>query len=400
MRLRVGAASDVGRSRERNEDSYLVSHPLYVVADGMGGHRGGAEASSIAVEVLSRIADGEEDHQGLAEQIREANRTVFERQARDRSLAGMGTTVTAVLAEGDNVRLGHVGDSRAYLLRDGELRQLTEDHTLVHRMVQEGKISEEEAHVHPQRSIVTRALGVDQDIEVDEEVLEMRDGDRLLLCSDGLTSMMREESVQEILEAHADPQEAAEALVDAANRAGGLDNITVVVIDFVPGDGVELLAPPPAAETDGKTGEVAPERGGGEADVTGFIEPVQVDRGKRTRSRWRRPLVWTGVVVAVLVVGLAILGVWVNSQWYVGEQNGHVAVFRGIPTKVIGIDLSRTVRETTIPAADAEKLAPYRDLSDGITVGSEDAANTIVQSIRSDLERVAPPKKKQTGGGG
>src|SRR5205823_8311703 len=128
-----------------------------------------------------------------------------------------------------------------YLLRNGDLEQLTEDHTLVHRMVSEGKISEEEAHTHPQRSIVTRALGVDRDLDVDEREIAMREGDRLLLCTDGLTSMMRDESVAEILATHADPQEAAESLVGAANRAGGLDNITVVVIDFEPGDGVEVL---------------------------------------------------------------------------------------------------------------------------------------------------------------
>src|SRR5919201_5278487 len=159
MKLRVGTASDIGKARERNEDAFLAVHPLYVVADGMGGHRGGDVASSIVVEELSK---SDEDGMRLGERIREANRTVFERQAGDRSLAGMGTTVTAVVADAGTLRIGHVGDSRAYLLRDGDLRRLTEDHTLVGRMVDEGKISEEEAQGHPQRSILTRALGVHQ----------------------------------------------------------------------------------------------------------------------------------------------------------------------------------------------------------------------------------------------
>jgi protein phosphatase len=400
MKLRVGAASDIGRSRERNEDSFLTAPPLYVVADGMGGARGGAVASSLAVEVLSNMDDADGDR--LAERIRDANRAVFERQAENRSLTGMGTTLTALVADGETVRLGHVGDSRAYLLRDGELKQLTEDHTLVNQMVREGKISEEEAHTHPQRSIITRALGVDRDVDVDETTVEVRAGDRLLLCTDGLTSMMREESIREILETHPDPQEAADALVDAANRAGGLDNVTVVVMDFVEGDGVEVLAPessggsaagagPPRSAPEPHPSNSARHPGPTEAsagpDVTGVISPVRADREPLHRGapRCRRPLLWVGAVVVVLVVGVVALKVYANGQWYVGVEEGNVAIYQGLPTTIAGIHLSHPVRQTGIPAKAAERLALYRELANGILVDDEPAANRLVRKICSDL---------------
>src|SRR6266511_4221226 len=238
MKVRVGAATDVGRARERNEDSLLAAPPLYAVADGMGGHRGGNVASQLALTVLARLGDGSWDR--LADQVREANRAILERSRGDRSLSGMGTTITAAFMEGDDVHLAHVGDSRAYLFRDGELHRLTEDHTLVHRMALEGKITEAEEENHPQRSILIRALGVEEPVEVDEVPVRVVPGDRVLLCSDGLHSMVGEEEIEEIFRTASDPQEAAERLVESANRAGGLDNVTVVVLDFEAGDGVEL----------------------------------------------------------------------------------------------------------------------------------------------------------------
>jgi protein phosphatase len=398
MKLRVGTASDIGKARERNEDAFLAVHPLYVVADGMGGHRGGDVASSIVVEELSK---SDEDGMRLGERIREANRTVFERQAGDRSLAGMGTTVTAVVADAGTLRIGHVGDSRAYLLRNGDLRRLTEDHTLVGRMVDEGKISEEEAAGHPQRSILTRALGVDERVDVDEQSIDVRQGDRLLLCTDGLTSMMREESVLEILEGHRDPQETSEALVDAANRAGGLDNITVVVIDFEEGDGVEVLGASTSPGTAGTASSVAepaaPTRPEG-------AEPPARRRHTTPPSRLRRRLVIliAGLVV-LIVAGIVALKLYADSQWYVGVQNGHVAVYRGIPTTILGIHLSDPVHETAISASRAERLVPYRDLPKGITAGSREQADSIVATIRHDLaqqQKTQQRKSRQQKGGG
>ena len=205
MKVRVGAATDIGQVREGNEDSYLVVEPLYAVADGMGGHRGGEVASSLALETVQGMLERQEG--SLAEQVAEANRAVFDRSQNDRRVSGMGTTLTAAQVDGSRVHLAHVGDSRAYLLRGGELAQITEDHTLVHRMVMEGEISEEEAETHPHRSILTRALGVDQNIQVDEGDLEVAPGDRLLLCTDGLTGMVPEGQIREILLETLDPQD-------------------------------------------------------------------------------------------------------------------------------------------------------------------------------------------------
>ena len=166
MKVRVGASTDVGKARERNEDSFLSAPPLYAVADGMGGHRGGNVASSLAMRVISEIAQPGNWGQ-LSEQVREANRAILDQARGDRTLSGMGTTITAAFMDQDELHLAHVGDSRAYLLRGGEFSLLTEDHTLVHRMVQEGKITAEEAEHHPQRSILIRALGVEDPVEVD-----------------------------------------------------------------------------------------------------------------------------------------------------------------------------------------------------------------------------------------
>src|SRR5919197_6094627 len=244
MKLRVGAYTDVGRARERNEDSFLSAPPLYAVADGMGGHRGGNVASSLALKVLAEIAQPGNWRQ-LVEQVREANRAILDQARRDRTLSGMGTTVTAAFMDNSEVHLAHVGDSRGYLIRGGEISQITEDHTLVHRMVQEGKISPSEAEHHPQRSIVVRALGVEDPVEVDELTVAVKEGDHILLCSDGLYSMVPDKQIKDVLLSTQDPQQACDQLVEMANEGGGLDNITVVILEFEPGDGVEVLGEQP-----------------------------------------------------------------------------------------------------------------------------------------------------------
>lgn len=231
MRIRTGSATDVGRVREGNEDSFFVSDSLVAVADGMGGHLGGEVASRLALEVV--IALSERGEGELPERIVEANRAVLERSLSDREVAGMGTTFTAIEIEGAVGHLAHVGDSRAYRLRGDELTVLTEDHTLVRELVRSGEITDEEARVHPQRSVVTRSVGVDRQLEVDEGQLDLRAGDRYLLCSDGLTAMVRDEELQEMLSHEEDPQDCATRLVDAANGRGGPDNITVVILDIV-----------------------------------------------------------------------------------------------------------------------------------------------------------------------
>jgi PPM family protein phosphatase len=236
MKVRVGAGSDEGRVRDHNEDSYLLQEPLFAVADGMGGHAGGEVASSLALEMLAQMpVTSAGEGTSLAEEFRKANQVVLDRAEAERELSGMGTTLTAVLTDGITAHVGHIGDSRAYLVRNGELRQVTEDDSLVHRMVDAGKLSPEEAGRHPSRSILTRALGVKEDISVQEKRLELQPGDRLLLCTDGLTGMVSDEEIQEILDRNGDPQDACNELIQAANKAGGLDNITVVLIDFLEG---------------------------------------------------------------------------------------------------------------------------------------------------------------------
>lgn len=234
MRLgRYAGVTDTGRKRRRNEDAYVIRPPLFAVADGMGGAQAGGLASRIAVEAMGLEADGEgEDRVGSL--IQEANRRVYERAGEDSSVSGMGTTMTAAIVGEDGlVTIGHVGDSRAYLLRDGSFGQLTEDHSLVAELVRTGKLSAEEAEAHPQRSVITRALGTDPSVDVDVFTIEAREDDLFLLCSDGLTTMVGDEEISRTIEAgRGDLEAAAQALVRQANRGGGEDNITVVVFEI------------------------------------------------------------------------------------------------------------------------------------------------------------------------
>jgi PPM family protein phosphatase len=417
MKVSVGAATDIGQVREGNEDSFLIVEPLYAVADGMGGHRGGEVASSLALETVQGMFERREG--SLAEQVAEANRAVFDRSQSDRKVSGMGTTLTAAQVDENRVHLVHVGDSRAYLLRGGELTQITEDHTLVHRMVMEGEISEEEAETHPHRSILTRALGVDRNIQVDEGDLEVAPGDRLLLCTDGLTGMVAEGQIREILLENVDPQEAVEKLVRGANSAGGIDNITAVILDFAddgrgPGAtkrpaiprqptterpspstappnrsdvaivGAPIPEPPPASS-------VAPSS----RPLTRTDRPAPERRPEPPRPRPRRVGrkvgIWTGVTLVVLALGVVGLRLYLDTQWFVGVSNGRVAIFRGVPAEVAGLDLHSVVVETSIPAERAEAIGFYRGLPDGITADDRAGAEAIVESIREDVARFEQP---------
>ena len=237
MRLSSFAGSDVGLVRSGNEDSYFCGRTVFAVADGLGGHQGGEVASAAAVEPLAALdgrefAEPGEAAEALVAAIREANSAILDRAAGDPDLWGMGTTVTAAaVAGGRRLQLGHVGDSRAYLLRDGSLEQLTTDHTVVGELVRRGRLTPAQAAIHPERSILTRAVGLDPRIPVDTpDPLELRDGDQVLLCSDGLTEAVDDDRIAELLSAQADGNAACQALIDAANAAGGPDNITVVLL--------------------------------------------------------------------------------------------------------------------------------------------------------------------------
>jgi PPM family protein phosphatase len=364
VRIEVGSATDIGRVRERNEDSVLVDPPLYVVADGMGGHRGGQVASQVALETMEELAA--EGRGSLAEHVRKANRAVWDRSEEEEQLSGMGTTLTAARIEGGSALVAHVGDSRAYLLREGLLRQLTTDHTLVARMVKSGEISEAEADVHPHKNVLTRALGTDQDVEVDEDSIALADGDRLLLCSDGLTGMVTEDQIQAILENSDQPQQAADRLVKAANRAGGIDNISVVVIDAIGEDG-EVAA--------GR--RVAPPSG-------------------RTLGRWG---LRAGLALLIVLGLLFSARWWLDRQWYVGPAGESVAVFQGIPLTVLGYDLGNPVEvHEDVLAREVRGLEDtYPAFDEGIPVIDREDGTELIEDMARSVEA---RKTAQDGGGG
>jgi protein phosphatase len=252
----VARESNTGNKRRRNEDSFVVAPPLFAVADGMGGAQAGEVASKLAAAALEDTDPGTAGGvERVVELIQEANRRVYERSNADPAASGMGTTITAALVEGTSVAFGHVGDSRAYLVRDGVMEQLTEDHSLVNELMKSGKLSPEEAETHPQRSVITRALGTDPDVDVDTFVVEARENDLFLICSDGLTTMVGDEEILELLERHHDDLDrAAKSLVAAANRAGGEDNITVVAFT-IGADGGDTVKMPVAGSADDDTME-------------------------------------------------------------------------------------------------------------------------------------------------
>jgi PPM family protein phosphatase len=331
--------TDVGRQRSVNEDALVLAPPFFAVADGMGGARAGEVASAMAADAFEGEHDSGEDAEAqLSRILREANRRIYDLAVADDSHRGMGTTVTAAKVSGDEVSLGHVGDSRAYRLRDGELKQLTRDHSLVAELERSGQITPEAAEHHPQRSIITRALGPEPDVQVDTYTLAGRAGDLFLICSDGLTSMISDDELAAILRSASSLDEAADSLVRAANQSGGKDNITVVL--FRLGDGGAEPAPPPredetlagqvtATDVREALAEQAP-------DVTIVAPPrsrplTPAPPRKRRRLRVRT----VGKVVAVLVVLAGVGGgLYALSRqvYFIGTNDaGLVTLYRGVP---------------------------------------------------------------------
>jgi serine/threonine protein phosphatase PrpC len=231
--VNIGFATHPGRKRRHNEDSYVVEPPMFAVADGMGGAKAGEVASGLAAAALKEAGtDGMSGEDRVTQLIQEANRRVFRRANEDREASGMGTTMTVALVENGRVVFGHVGDSRGYLIRGGSIEQLTDDHSLVAELVRSGRLTPEEAEAHPQRSVITRAVGTEPDVDVDTFTIEPEDGDLFLICSDGLTDMVDDGTIIDAIERHRDDlDEAAKALVGAANRVGGEDNITVLLVE-------------------------------------------------------------------------------------------------------------------------------------------------------------------------
>jgi PPM family protein phosphatase len=298
---RSTALSHAGRKRRHNEDSYVIQPPLFAVADGMGGANAGEVASSLAAAALQEVdGDGTSGEERVAALIEEANRRVFTRATEDREVSGMGTTMTVALVEDDRVAIGHVGDSRAYLYRDGSLEQLTDDHSLVAELVRSGKLSPEEAEIHPQRSVITRAVGTEPDVDVDTFSVDGTAGDLFLICSDGLTDMVDEATILDALESNRhDLKAAAKALVNAANKVGGEDNITVVFFELA------------TDEPDEQTADTAIRRElSGDGDETldeSDGHPVVAVAEDEGRRRGSRALAILAALAVLLMVAAAVL---------------------------------------------------------------------------------------------
>jgi protein phosphatase len=348
------AATDTGLQRRANEDSLLARSPLFVVADGMGGAQAGEVASRIAVEAFRHgLDDSAKPEVALVDLAREANSRIHELSHSNAEQAGMGTTLTAVYVGEKEVTIAHVGDSRAYCLRDGELLRLTDDHSLVDELMRQGRLTPEEAVEHPQRSVITRALGPETTVEIDSSSYQGRTGDVYLVCSDGLTTMVPEAQLIELLLAHPKLSEAGEALIAAANEAGGRDNITVVLLrlEELDASGSPLLNPPRARDRGQREEPPDPEGGAGQSPTmtaapaaAAAVRPRRPRRPAAGRELPPQPRRWSlrraGALAIVLVVlGLVGAGFYVASQsvYFIGTNNrGLVTLFRGFPYRLPG----------------------------------------------------------------
>jgi PPM family protein phosphatase len=368
--------TDVGRQRSANEDSLVVRPPLFAVADGMGGAKAGEVASAVAVDAVEGAQESSEPTEAqLANIVRDANRRIYDLAVADESRRGMGTTLTLAKLHGDEVSLAHVGDSRAYRLRGGELEQLTRDHSLVAELERSGQITPEAAEHHPQRSIITRALGPEPDVEVDTYTLAGREGDLFLICSDGLTSMISDDEVASILRSAGSLDEAADELVRAANQSGGKDNITVILFrlgegeapapaddDTIAGeinvaDLQEAAAAPAVEQPAARADEPLTALHDAPADAT-VVRPPPPRTGDapaapapRRRRRGRRVV---GAVVTLLVIAAVVGGLYALSRqvYFIGTNDaGLVTVYRGLPYELpLGINLYEEEYASGMPA--------------------------------------------------
>jgi PPM family protein phosphatase len=376
-------ATHTGQQRRANEDAMFARAPLFAVADGMGGAQAGEIASRIAVETLGGgVRDPDATHtveERLADLVREANERIHELSRSDDRRAGMGTTMTAALVGQDEVTIAHVGDSRAYLLREGSLSRLTRDHSLVEELVQQGKLTPEEASTHPQRSVITRAVGPEARVEVDTHTSGARSGDVFLICSDGLTTMVDEERIEQLITGSASLRDAGHALIDAANAAGGRDNITVVLFrleDVARGTaagaahatdeqatGVHEAVSPPAtteqrqAASAGGVSTLERERDARPSKpLTRRLQPIAPpedgdEEQPGRRGRLRRLFVVLAVTALIAVpVGFGGL-IALRSVYFVGTgDQGFVTVFRGLPYDLpFGIELYQENYVSPIP---------------------------------------------------
>lgn len=340
-----GSRSDVGLVRGHNEDSFLVQAPLFAVCDGMGGHAAGEVASSIAVSTIAEKAPAGADDVLLGVAVEAANEAVMLGAEQGVGKPGMGCTASCCLIEEGKMAIAHVGDSRIYLLRHGSLVRVTHDHSYVEELVDSGQITADEARTHPSRSIITRALGSDPDMYADHFSLEVSNGDRVILCSDGLSSMIADSEIEALAVSSATPQQAADNLVAAALTAGGLDNVTVVVVDVV-------------------------------------------DDGTAEKSRRRlakRAFGVTATLVGVLLATILVCLAFVRGEWYLSVNGDTVGIYQGINASVLGIPLGNLVETSAVAVADLP--ASVQDqLEQGIRVANEQAGRDTLDAYRAQID--------------
>lgn len=346
--ISFGSRTDIGYVRDHNEDSLIIIPPLFAVADGMGGHEAGEIASEITVNTLAELAPSHLDAEGLTAAVEAANYNVMKAPRQGIGRDGMGTTLTAAMLEGERLLIAQVGDSRAYLLHKGHLQQITRDHSLIADLIEAGQITPEEARVHPNRSVITRAIGSDIHMRPDIYELNVDAGDRILLCSDGLSSMISNNAIESIMRRQSDAQHCADELVTAALENGGADNVTVVV-----------------------------------ADVPGFSEVREKKRAHKSR------VFYIGLAIAlVAVIFAAGFGgyAFISNSAYLIEENGKVSVYRGTPDDFMGIKLSTLDHTTNV---DVDKLQPgvANRIKEGMSVSSIDEANSLIAGYEEEIAR-------------
>ncbi len=347
-----GSRTDVGLVRDHNEDSLLVAPPLFVVCDGMGGHEAGEVASEMAIRTMEDLADSIKDAASMTSAVEAANLNVLKAPRQGIGREGMGTTMTAAKITGERVMIAQVGDSRAYLLHNGRIQQLTRDHSLMADLIEAGQITETEARFHPNRSVITRAIGSDPYMQPDIYELNLSSGDRLLLCSDGLNAMLDDYQIEEILRDVTDPQTCADMLVTAARDAGGYDNITTIVVD------------------------------------------IQGKAKAKQRRAIAKSRIWMGVLIALVV--LAIAGAFVGTQQfisnsaYIGVQDGKVTIYKGIPDEFLGMQLSSVEEVSSVSISDLEKVQPgvASRINENMRVDSIDEAKHLVQGYEQEIAAV------------
>lgn len=348
--LAFGSRTDVGRIREHNEDNLLVRPPLFVVCDGMGGHEAGEVASEIAIDVIARQAPAKLDADALGQAVEEANLAIFQAVRAGTGKEGMGTTCTACMVQGTKLLIAQSGDSRAYLVHKGRLQQLTRDHSLVQDLIESGEITQAEARIHPWRSYITRALGIDPAMRPDLYELKIAAGDRIMICSDGLYSMVDDPEIERILNDEPEPQLACDALVATANEHGGHDNVTVIVVDT------------PGGNADGST--------------------------PRRSKAFAASLI--GILVLIVALGAIALNLWLSNSIYLGQADGRVAIYRGVPEDVMGIHSSSLEELTDIELDDLQPGIARRIAEDGIKCDSLDAARSLVARYEEEIAQKGP----------